>query len=76
LNRIADARRLCARGAVTQVELARIVGLSSRHLRRIEQGFSVPTAGHLVDIATALCVSVDDLVGGPKRLRPGERVRM
>jgi transcriptional regulator with XRE-family HTH domain len=61
---------------MTQAELARIVGLSSRHLRRIEQGFSVPTAGHLLDIATALGVSVDDLVRGPKRLQPGERARM
>jgi transcriptional regulator with XRE-family HTH domain len=76
LNRIADARRLCARGAMTQVELARQVGLSSRHLRRIEKGLSAPSADLLVRIAHVLGVSVDDLVGGPKRLRPGERVRM
>ena len=61
---------------MTQGDLARIVGLSSRQLRRIEQGFSVPTALYLVDIATALGVSVDDLVGGPRKLRPRERVRM
>jgi transcriptional regulator with XRE-family HTH domain len=61
---------------MTQVELARQLGLSSRHLRRIEKGQSAPSADLLVKTARVLGVSVDDLIRGPKRLRPGERVRM
>ncbi|SRR5260221_7923806 len=57
-NRIAELRQ--AR-PVTQHELSRALGLSDRHLRRIERGEIAPDAGALSQLAKALRVGVGEL---------------
>lgn len=60
LNKIASLRRACE-PALTQRELSVRLGISSRHLRRIERGEIRPKAALLAQIAKALLVTVADL---------------
>jgi transcriptional regulator with XRE-family HTH domain len=57
-NRIAHLRH---RARLKVVELARIVGVSRRHVSSIEAGEKVPSAALLYDIAEALTVPLQEL---------------
>jgi transcriptional regulator with XRE-family HTH domain len=59
-NRIGDLRK-GIRHRLTQAELASRMGVSERHLRRIEKGDVVPNAIMLRRIAEVLLVAVSDL---------------
>lgn len=50
--------------------LARLSGLSTPHLSRIESGDRQPSIGTLLTLAEALGVSAGDLLEGPTTLRP------
>ncbi len=59
-NRVGELRRLRA-VRLTQKALAVAIGISSRQLRSIEAGVTVPSAIRLAELAVALRVCVSDL---------------
>ena len=69
-KRIGYFRMQC--GNITQEALASKINRSREFLAKIEKGTEHPSIATLVDIADALCISVDDLLidslGGPRRL--------
>ena len=65
-KRIGYFRMQC--GNITQEALASKINRSREFLAKIEKGTEHPSVATLVDIADALCISVDDLLLDSLRL--------
>jgi len=59
--RIAELRK---EKGLTQEALASQLGIDSTAVSHWEKGFSRPDQGRLIDVATALGISVEDLIEG------------
>lgn len=63
-QRVRDARAAANAGAgITQGELARLAGLTQKHVSNVERADGRPSISTIVAIARALAVTVDELVG-------------
>lgn len=67
-NRIAEARR---KNDLTQMELAELLGVSYQAVSSWERGNTMPDISRLPEIAEALGVSVDFLLGGESKVAEG-----
>jgi transcriptional regulator with XRE-family HTH domain len=61
---------------LTQVALADAAGLHINQIRRYEGGTAQPTLEGLIKLATALHVSLDELVFDKDERGPGDRMRL
>lgn len=55
------------RGEMSRYALAKLVGVATIQISRIEEGKHTPGAGMLARIAEALDVTTDDLLYGPQK---------
>lgn len=62
-RRIAAAREAAG---LTQTDVARLLGVTQATVSRLEGGLQEPTALRLADLAEALGVTADDLLGRPR----------
>ena len=76
---VSPARLIREARGLSQVNVAKVAGLSRSAYQNIETGKTVPRASTMVNIARALAVSVDDLlapVAMPSQVRFRSRRRM
>lgn len=77
-NLAANVRRLREARALTQRQLAELVGVPRPTLANIESGASNPTLGVMIKVAAGLGASIEELVAAPRagaRLYPRETVQ-
>lgn len=55
---------------ITQIQMAKHLGLSSSYISAMERGLHTPNAITLIGYATKLQVSIDELVGNSTLIQP------
>ena len=70
-ERLVELRK---RRGITQIQLARMIGSTQRNITHYETGAGYPAVPAIVDIAKALKVTTDELLGATSPRRNGEKM--